>query len=590
MNYHFAKLRAHGLVIVSILMGTACRPSASNQNEDVGTQDSKQALTDTLRTLSEPPETYLGDIRKSEDAVTRVMKTLLKPLCQTLRNGHMPAKYLSQDFIGRWLEVTHLASSNEKIETHALTKPTGPLRPEEFRHYLQELASKFSDMQRCHIGIAKFKLISETEAWGVLDFNIAGTYPDSSRKSYSGSPQVRFIRTKGKWQFSTFSPKKFAQTSVKKPLFIDIGKQLGADFRLAKKVQSVIQHQIDSRKIETIGGLAVIDLNNDGRDDFIAWHQRRTIQIFINDGVSGFDRIIDPIPAKHVGLFHLFMDLDNDQIPEIISTEITSCRNGVAEFPVYKRSKKGFKLIPGALRFNRNCEALDQIKFQHIAVGDVDNDGLADLFFSGFSDRHSKSLGHNRFRSKTGEPNRLFVAQGRMKYKEEAAARGVAGTSFSYGATFLDYNGSGALDLYVVNDYGRNSLYLNNGTGNFQKSEGNLSQNGQSMGVSHVDINGDGELDLYVSNMYSKAGNRIVPLAESQLKKETYLELLAVAQGNSAFIRENGDFTDQAQDLGIAKAGWAWGHTFFDADLDGDRDLLVLNGNLTHSATQAPDY
>jgi len=487
--------------------------------------------------------------------------------------------------------MSQLGNRKPQLSTQTIKSDGTLLNSDKFTTAFQTSTDRWTYVQRCSLGLAKFKLISEEDAWGLVHVKLAGLFVDNTYESLLNQSRISFKRVEGKWLIDAFDVSEFKQTSTQKLAFVNVSAETGVNLRRNRHVDSVITAQTSARKLETIGGLAVLDFNYDGREDFAAWNQRRTLQIFINDGIAGFDRVIDPIPAKHVGLFQLFIDLDGDRMPEIVSTEIASCRRGVAEFPVYKRVGKKFRLKPGVLKFRRKCAALDQVKFQSISVADVNRDGHLDLFFSGFSNRHSKGLNHNRFRSNSGEPNRLFMGGGKLRFTEEAKERGLLGSSFSYAATFLDYDRVNGPDLYVVNDYGRNVLYRNDGVGNFSTVDISLTKNGQSMGVSHVDINGDGELDLYVSNMYSKAGNRIVPLAKSELKTETYEELLSVAQGNNAFIRQaDGSFVDESKNLGIAKAGWAWGHVFFDADLDGDRDLYVLNGNLTHSDLKAPDY
>ena len=65
----------------------------------------------------------------------------------------------------------------------------------------------------------------------------------------------------------------------------------------------VIQEQIDRGTMSTPGGLGVIDWNEDGFDDLMAWDARRSLQIFVNDGRGGFNPIMDPIPRDRWGFF-----------------------------------------------------------------------------------------------------------------------------------------------------------------------------------------------------------------------------------------------------------------------------------------------
>ena len=202
-----------------------------------------------------------------------------------------------------------------------------------------------------------------------------------------------------------------------------------------------------------------------------------------------------------------------------------------------------------------------------VAVGDIDNDGLPDIFFSGnmVSSRLYLNKGHMRFediteragvktsRWATGatmvdinndgyldiyvsvsgpewskaeqRANLLFINNGNHTFTEAAAKYGIADTGFTTHAAFLDYNGDGCLDLFLLNnsprDFSRgnvssqpsgirgttpgshNELYRNNCNGTFtnvSKEAGILRDAGFGLGVAVADLNGDGWPDIYVSN------------------------------------------------------------------------------------------
>ena len=202
-----------------------------------------------------------------------------------------------------------------------------------------------------------------------------------------------------------------------------------------------------------------------------------------------------------------------------------------------------------------------------VAVGDIDNDGLPDLFFTGnmVSSRLSLNKGDMRFADIT-EPagvtthrwatgatmvdinddgyldiyvsvsgperskgpdraNLLFVNNGNRTFTEAAARYGIADTGFTTNAAFLDYDGDGDLDLFLLNnspkDFARgeadthplgvrsespggwNRLYRNNGNGTFidvSREAGILRQIGYGLGLAVADVNRDGRPDIYVSN------------------------------------------------------------------------------------------
>lgn len=150
------------------------------------------------------------------------------------------------------------------------------------------------------------------------------------------------------------------------------------------------------------------------------------------------------------------------------------------------------------------------------------------------------------------------------------------------GVAASDLNGDGLTDLYFTSNMGNNALYLNLGDMKFRNISplsGAIGRPGPwKTGVSIADVNGDNRPDIYVS--YSGA-----------LPDEKRVNQLFINQGNSS----NGNplFRDMAAEYGLASAGFSNQAYFFDYDLDGDLDVLLLNHNprnlpvLNVSATKA---
>ena len=202
-----------------------------------------------------------------------------------------------------------------------------------------------------------------------------------------------------------------------------------------------------------------------------------------------------------------------------------------------------------------------------VAIGDIDNDGKPDLFFAGnmVTSRLYRNAGKMRFEDVTkqaglvttrwitgvtmvdinndgfldiyasvsGHPwstpaeraNLLFINNKDRTFTESAARYGIADTSFTTHAAFLDYDGDGCLDVFVLNNSpedfargdvathpsgargetpgSRNVLYRNGCRGTFtnvSKQAGILEDAGYGLGVSVADVNLDGWPDIYVSN------------------------------------------------------------------------------------------
>ena len=131
------------------------------------------------------------------------------------------------------------------------------------------------------------------------------------------------------------------------------------------------------------------------------------------------------------------------------------------------------------------------------------------------------------------------------------------------GAAFLDYDGDGRLDLYVVNAWrldgprvverGRNALYHALPGGRFEDVTDRAGVEGEGRwgaGVAVADYDGDGRPDLFVTNF-----------------------------GPNVLYRNRGDgtFENVAARVGLESPGWNTGAAFFDADGDGHLDLYVAS-------------
>ncbi len=166
-----------------------------------------------------------------------------------------------------------------------------------------------------------------------------------------------------------------------------------------------------------------------------------------------------------------------------------------------------------------------------------------------------------------GGRDRFYLNNGDGTFRDATDEAGLTDRAERYGLGVIasDLDGDGDVDLYVANDSNPNYLYRNDGNGKFTEIGGwcgaglNVQGAAQAgMGVDAADFDGDGRQDLFVTNF---------------------------ARDYSTLYRNAGDlfFDDVTAAHDIRAATFpvlSWGCGFFDADLDGDVDLLVVNGHI----------
>jgi hypothetical protein len=199
-----------------------------------------------------------------------------------------------------------------------------------------------------------------------------------------------------------------------------------------------------------------------------------------------------------------------------------------------------------------------------VAIGDVNKDGLADIYFSG-----------NRV------SNRLYLNRGDFNFEDATEAAGVAGkASWSTGVTMADVNGDGWLDIYLCNsgdiagDNKRNELYLNNQDGTFTEAAERfgLANEGLSTHAVFFDYDRDGDLDCYLlNNSYQAIGSFNLERNERPKRDEK--------GGDILYRNDDGKFTDVSVAANIYGSiiGFGLGVTVGDVDRDGWPDIYVSN-------------
>ena len=207
-----------------------------------------------------------------------------------------------------------------------------------------------------------------------------------------------------------------------------------------------------------------------------------------------------------------------------------------------------------------------------VAIGDINNDGLADIYLTA-----------NR------SENRLYLNQGDFKFKDIAESSGTTGkNSWSTGVVMVDINADGLLDIYVCNagnvkgDNQKNELFINNGDLTFTEKaeEYNLADSGFTTHAAFFDYDGDGDLDVYILN------NSFIPVSslsfvnKRNLRAEEWdIPEILKGGGDKLLRNDNGKFRDVSQEAGIygSLIGFGLGVTIGDVNQDLLPDIYVSN-------------
>ncbi len=198
-----------------------------------------------------------------------------------------------------------------------------------------------------------------------------------------------------------------------------------------------------------------------------------------------------------------------------------------------------------------------------VAAGDVNGDGLVDLFFT------ANLL-----------PNRLYLNRGDFEFEDVTDSAGVAGISdWSTGVTMADVNADGLLDIYVsvlggyLNKRGANELFINNGDGTFsdRAAEFGLDQAGYATQAAFFDYDNDGDLDVYLLN-HSTHTERTIGTSALRLQRHP-------RAGDRLLRNEDGLFVDVSEETGIygSALGYGLGVSITDFNVDGCLDVYVAN-------------
>ncbi|MBU2525632.1 MAG: VCBS repeat-containing protein [Bacteroidetes bacterium] len=250
----------------------------------------------------------------------------------------------------------------------------------------------------------------------------------------------------------------------------------------------------------------------------------------------------------------------------LLITGLTSCqKNADALFETVESSHSGID-FRNDLEATDKLNILDYLYFYNgggVAVGDINNDGLTDIYFVS-----------------NQQANKLYLNKGNWQFEDITQAAGVGGKSdWQTGVVMADVNGDGLLDIYVlavvgVNGFnGHNELYINNGDLTFteKSAEFGLDFDNFSSTAAFFDYDNDGDLDIYLLNHAVHTADSFGPAdIRNQRNYET---------GDKLLRNDGNKFTDVSEEAGIfgGPNGYGLGVVTADFNNDGYTDIYVSN-------------
>lgn len=261
----------------------------------------------------------------------------------------------------------------------------------------------------------------------------------------------------------------------------------------------------------------------------------------------------------------------NKSLTTLLSLFIIACQApvGESETPLFTdvTGSSGIEFL-NMLTFTEELNPYTYRNFYNgagVALGDINNDGLLDIYFSG-----------------NQVENKLFLNLGDFTFRDITKSAGVACPGvWSTGVTFVDINADGWLDIYVCKSGNpdapnrQNELFINNGDLTFteQASEYGLDFIGLSVQAAFFDYDKDGDLDCYLLT------NSIKSIGNFDLVRDQRLIPDPLNGGNKFLLNDNGKFRDYTAEAGVFRSNIGFGLGITLGDFNGDSwiDIFISN-------------
>jgi hypothetical protein len=336
------------------------------------------------------------------------------------------------------------------------------------------------------------------------------------------------------------------------------------------------------------GGVAIGDLNNDGKPDIVFTANQGDCKIYMNKGNWKFEDVtaksgINKYRRWHTGV--TLVDINGDGWLDIYICNSGGLKDADRANELFINQKDGtFKEEAAEYGLADKGLSTQALFF------DYNHDGYLDCFVLNNSYRPIESFGYSKDLRNIRDPqngDRLY-RNDHGKFVDVSAEAGIYGSEIGFGLGIGagDLFNSGWDDMYISNDFFEHDyLYQNQHNGKFKEVSNDdiMHMSLSSMGSDIADLNNDGLLDIFTTDMLPENDYRL----KTTTKFDEFDIYNAKLRGDfhhqftkNCLQLNNGDgtFSEIADLAGVNATDWSWGALCFDFNNDGWKDIFVSNG------------